>query len=243
MKNFSERSFGQRLSKARQLLEVLKSIPDYKAHNDMLSIDAFSKLMEETEISNNHATQAKVQLSLKRELRKELYYGLNGLLAIAKRIRDYVASMSVGKNSIHYKNIVAECQKMTGSKTSTIRAKTPFKGGEIPVRKISSSEKSFGSTLQSAKNILTQITLIESYEPSPDLVSKQKLLNAISSVETANMEVQQESVKVNELIALRALKYEGSGGLHDCFQKIKLHLAAAFGKESNIYLEAARIKI
>ncbi|MEP7197666.1 MAG: hypothetical protein ABI851_14195 [Saprospiraceae bacterium] len=243
MKKISEKSFGQRLAKARQLIEVLKSIPDYTVSNAMLSVEAFNSLLTETEAINQQATEAKSRLAIKRELRNELYYEADGLFSIVKRIRDYVASLPNGKQNSHYKSIVLECQKMMSTKSNSRKELITLKESELPIRKISSSEKSFGSTLQSAKNILVQIGMIDSYEPSPPSLTKQKLQEAINAVETINIEVHQEFVKVNEAVSNRVIKYDGTGGLQDCFQKIKLHLAGAYGKDSNIFLEASRIRI
>ncbi len=50
-----------------------------------------------------------------------------------------------------------------------------------------------------------------------------------------NNTVHQESIKSTEAVVRRQDRYFGSAKIVDCFQKIKLQLAAAYGKDSSIF--------
>ena len=104
MPSTSERTFGQRYTKGRELVEYLETLPAYTPGNPDLEPPNLTAFLDSIDIANNDVASKLFVLSTERETRYNLYKGENGLIKRCSQIRDYVASIHAdGKKSLDYK--------------------------------------------------------------------------------------------------------------------------------------------
>ena len=158
-------------------------------------------------------------LSQMRNTRTNSYTGTNGLKELGGMTRDYIASLQGGKSTNTYKNIQKEVSKLKGYR----KAKTKIIDGTIS-KTISQSEQSFGSLIQSGKNILAIIQGIPGYAPSNTNITVQNFQTMLNSIEVLNNTVQEKFILVVNNIAKRKEMYEGDNGLRIRLQMIKNYI-------------------
>jgi hypothetical protein len=113
MPTISEKSFGQRYTKGRELVEYLRTIPTYTPGNPDLELPAVTTLLDNIETANSDVASKLSLLQTERDARLILYKNnQTGLLNKSGQIRDYVASIDPkGKKSLDYKKLQKMVQK------------------------------------------------------------------------------------------------------------------------------------
>jgi hypothetical protein len=232
MPSISEKSFGQRYTKGRELVEYLRTLPSYSPGNPDLEPPALATLLNDVDAANNDAASKLSVLSTEREARYNLYKAENGLIKRCSQIRDYVASIHAdGKKSLDYKKLQRAVQNLRGIRIS----KKPPAGS--PVKTSSTSEVSFGSMLKVGKDVLEVIKLVPAYAPSNSNLTVANFTTFISLVDSKNSLVAEKLESYDNSVEARLNLYNE---LDYRVTKLKLALAAQFGKTSNEYKDSLR---
>ena len=104
-------------------------------------------------------------------------------------------------------------------------------GGETP-KTVSTYELSFGSLLGNGRELLEVIKTVPGYLPSNSKLTVAEFTTFLNSVDAKNTLVAQKYEAYDDSVEARATLYND---LQDRITKIKLAVAAQFGKDSNEY--------
>jgi hypothetical protein len=242
MARISEATFGNKLAKGQQLLDFIRTLPRYEPPSDYLKVENFGKLLEKVNEANKQVASTNDLLAQARATRTNLYYGDNGAKIRCAMIRDFVGILPTGKTSSAYIIIQKESQKMNNYKKPTKKQETEGEAETPAKRAISSAETSFGSVLQSLKNVLEVVKNLPTYTPTNDLITLDSVQKYIDSIEQANQAVNAQLYPYNDSVVKRQELYEGTEGLRVAFQGIKTFIAANYGKTSMEFKEVSKIK-
>ena len=234
MPSISEKSFGQRYTKGRELVEYLKTIPTYSPGNADIEPPELESLLNDIDSANSDVASRLSSLQTERDARLILYKNnQTGLLNKSGQIRDYVASIDLkGKKSLDYKKLQKIVQRMRGIRL-TKKPVAPAGGGEL--KTISTSEVSFGSMLAAGKELLEVIKTVPGYAPSNTALTVADFTTFLGSIDTKNSLVAQKLEEYDNSVEARSALYVT---LADRVAKVKLALAAQFGKTSNEYKDS-----
>ena len=173
-----ESSFGSKIAKAQQLLDYIKTLKDYSPPSDYLKPEALAKIIDKANEANKQVVSTNSLLAQARINRNEAYYGDKGLRFRCAMIRDFVGILPTGKTSSAYITIQKEVQKINNYKKSPKKEETASEAGQDAKRSISRAETSFGSVLQSLKNILEVIKNTPLYEPNNEHITIKRYTKA-----------------------------------------------------------------
>ncbi|MDX2305824.1 MAG: hypothetical protein NW226_23655 [Microscillaceae bacterium] len=242
MANISETSFGNRLARAQELLDFIKTLGNYTPPNLALGQEKFSALLRQVDETNKKVVSVADLLNQARATRLTLYYGKEGLIKRCAMVRDFVGALPGGKTSSAYLSIQKENQKMNSYKKPTKKEESSG-DSETPAKRIvSTAEAGFGALLQSTKHILEIIKNLPDYAPSNARITLEGLGKLISDVEAANQLVNTNLYAYSDAVAKRLELYEGEQGLRLCFQGIKAFIAGNYGKTSAEFKAVSKIK-
>ncbi len=235
MGSTSERTFAQRYTKARELAVYLASISAYAPSSANLEASKLNDLLDNIETANAAVASTLSAVQTERDERFTLIKGDDGLIKRASQIRDYIASvLPNGKNSRDYVKAQKIVQKMRGKRLTKVPT---VKEGEATPKTISTYETSFGSLLGSARELLEAIKTVPGYTPSNAKLSVGDFTTFLASIDSKNTSVAQKYEAYDDAIEARAVHYDD---LQDRITKIKLALAAQYGKDSNEYKDAVK---
>lgn len=232
----SEYTFGQRYTKGRELVEYLTTLPTYTPGNTDLETISLTTLLDNIETANSDVASRLSVLQNERDARLTMFKnGQTGLVTKASQIRDYIASIDPkGKKSVDFKKIQKMVQRMRGMRLS--KKPVPSEGGEGP-KTISTSERSYGSMLAVGREALEVIKTIAGYAPSNTDLTVANFTTFLDDIDAKNSLVAQRQEEWDNSIEARSTHYND---LADRVRKIKLALAAQFGKSSNEYNDAMK---
>jgi hypothetical protein len=242
MAKISEATFGNKLAKGQQLSDYIHTLNNYNPPNEALKKDKFKDLLKEADEINKKVASTSDLLTQAREKRSTLYYGKEGIKKRSAMVRDFVGVLPAGKDSHAYTNIQKEVQKMSNYKKPTKKEETSADNEVVAKRTVSSSETSFGSVLQGAKNILEVVKNLPNYAPANALISITGFTDFIATMELANQAVNTNLFAYSEAISKRQELYAGEKGMQRCFQDIKSFIAASYGKDSAEFKEVSKLK-
>jgi hypothetical protein len=235
----SERTFGQILEKARQLLAYIQNLPGYNPTEVELQPAAFDLFLKSVALANEQKDAAEVMLRNVRAERKALYTGADGLASRVTQVRDYLASLPAGKKSVAFKQVQKLVQQIRLKPSRT----TKKDAAEKPKREISSYEVSFGARLEKARQI-EQIILAEpGYAPSNPAITAAGIDALLDAIDLKNAEVAAKEAIAKQKIENQRTLYYGKNGLIERAARIKAAIAAIFGRQSDAYKNAVRIRI
>jgi hypothetical protein len=239
--SISEKSFGNREAKGNEMNTYIQHINGYNPSNDGILKAKFPLFMQAITQANSDVSSANVKLQTNRFNRLDMYYGSEGLKKLAPRIRDYVASFPEGRKSANFIRLQKLCAKLRSAKKPK-KAKdksVPLSNEETKTR--STSELSFGAMYRVGMDILETIKQIPNYTPSASITvaAFTAFLEALVLLDNSVAAAYSEWDKA---IKARFNLYQGDEGLRDKFQQIKNYLASEFGKDSNVYKDARKIK-
>ena len=230
----SEKSFGQRYTKGRELVDYLLTIPTYSPGSTELETTELSTLLDSIEAANSDVASRLSVLQTERDARLIMFKNnQTGLIAKAGQIRDYIASIDPkGKKSVDFKKIQKMVQRMRGIRLT--KKPDPPAGGTGP-KTISTSERSYGSMLAVGREVLEVIKTVAGYAPSNTALTVVNFTTFLDGIDTKNSLVAQRQAEWDNAVEARIALYDD---LADRVRKVRLALAAQFGKTSNEYLDS-----
>ena len=236
MPSTSERTFGQRYTKARDLVEYLKLVPTYAPSNPDLAVAAFDAFVGTVDTANNAVASQTSALQTARDARLVLFKGPEGLIKRCAQIRDYISSIETkGKNSVEYKKAQKVVMRMRGIKLS--KKKISTEAGATEPKTISTSEVSFGSMLNAGKEVLQVINGLAAYAPSNTNITSANFAAFVTQLDNKNSEIASKLSDWDNAIETRADLY---ATLKDRVSKIKSALAGQYGRQSNEYKDSLK---
>jgi hypothetical protein len=232
MPSNSERSFGQRYTKARQLQEYLLTIPTYAPGNPDLEVANFDTFLDGIQTANQNVDNKLSVLQTERDLRIDLFKGTDGLINRTAQIKDYIGSTNTkGKKSLDYQKVQKVVKRMRGIRLT----KKPVVPPGVTAKTNSTSEQSYGSMLAAGREVLEVIKTIAGYAPPTAKLTVANFNNFLNSLDVKNSLVGSKQELYDNDVETRGSLYDQ---LQDRIAKIKLALAAQFGKSSNEYKDS-----
>lgn len=232
----SEKTFGQRYTKGRGLVEYLNTLPTYAPGNTDLEAAGLTTLLDSIETANSDVASKLSVLQTERDARLIMFKNREtGMITKAAQMRDYIASIDPkGKNSVDYKKLQKMVQRMRGMRLS--KKPVPSEGGTGP-KTISTSERSYGSLLAVGREILEVIKTVAGYAPSNTTLTVVNFTALLDSIDAKNSLVAQRQEEWDNFVETRSALYDD---LADRVKKVKLALAAQYGKSSNEYHDSLK---
>ena len=241
MASSSEKTFGQRYQSGRNLVTLIENLKNYKPSNEDIMAENFSVFMDEVDQANSDVAQKKAALTEAQSARNEGFYGTGGLKKTAPMVRDFIASTNGGRASTAFRNIQRECQKMMNY-SKPKKTKDDGKATAAEKKAVSKAETSFGSLLQDAKNILEVIKTVSAYAPSNPSLTVEGYGKFIANLEKLNETVAKLKHELDVAVEWRGKLYEGPNGLRERIRMTKDYIRANYGKTSNEFKEAGKVK-
>ena len=236
MASISEKSFGQRYTKGRELVEYLKALTTYSPGNPLIEAASMETLLDSILTANSNVSAKLSTLQTERDERLEMYNGIEGLINQSGQIRDYIASIDAkGKKSLDYKKVQSAVKRMRG-KRLTKKPVASEEGGEAP-KTVSTSEVSFGSVLSTAFEILEVIKGNAAYAPSNTNLTVANFTTFLNSIDAKNKLIAQRRTEYDNATESRMNLYND---LQDRVTKVRLALASQYGKTSNEYKDSVQ---
>lgn len=233
MASASEKSFAQRYTKGRQLVEYLNMQTTYEPGNPFLEAIDMAALLDSIETANADVDSKLDIVKTERDLRYELVKGDTGIIKRSSQIRDYIGTLtSKGKKTKDYEKAKKFVQRLRGKRLTKKPPLNP--DGTVP-KTNSTIELSFGSMLGTGRELLEAIKNLPSYLPSNTNLTVANFTTFLDSIEAKNTLVAQRYEEYDDAaearLALYATLAERSG-------RIKLALASQYGKDSDVYKDA-----
>ena len=249
MANASELTFGNRLEKARQGVQIVKGDPGYKPDNDTIKIDNLTTFLDSVEKANDTVTAKRAALFDARAARRDAYFSkMTGLLVRAAMARDHVGGLPGGKSTSAYRRF----QKLS-QKVSNYHAPAKPLGGETgggsttQQKRISRSEVSYGSLAQMARDLVTYANDTTGYAPVNANTTAAALGTYAGALEDNNEDV---ATKLTEAQNAEADRYElyftkdkTNPGLVERMRLMKSYVAGEFGRNSELYTQLVALKM
>lgn len=235
MASTSERSFGQRYTKARDLVEYLEEIAGYSPGVPELESASIASLLDDVDSANSEVASRLSALQTERDERFNMYQGSDGLIKKAAKIRDYLASiLPQGKKARDFEKAQKIVQRMRGKRLT--KKPTLNKDGSVP-KTISTIEVSYGSILGAGKELLEVIKTVPGYLPSNSDLTVANFTSFLNSIDAKNSAVAERYEQYDDSVEARFELYDE---LKDRITKIKLAIAAQYGKDSNEYKDVVK---
>ena len=236
MPSVSEKSFGQRYTKAVGLVEYLKLIPTYAPDNADIAVAAFDTFLGTVQTANENVSAKLSDLMNERESRLVAYKGPDGLYKLCAKVRDYVASIDPkGKKSADYNKIGKTIMRMRGQRLS--KKPAPSADGSAPPKTVSTSEQSYGSVLEMGVSIVEVVKAKAGYAPSNAALTVASLNTFMDNLYAKNRSVASKQETYDNTVEERS-------GLYNDLQlrvsQIKFALASQYGKQSNEYKDSLK---
>ncbi len=236
MPSTSERTFGQRYTKARDLIEYLKTVPSYAPGNIDLEVLSLESFVDSIDTANNAVASQSSALQTARDARLVMFKGPEGLIKRCAQIRDYIASVETkGKKSVEYKKVQKVIMRMRGIRLS--KKKVATEAGAAEPKTLSTSEVSFGSLLNAGKEVLQTVIGFAAYNPSNTNITSANFTTFITQLDNKNSEIAAKLSDWDNAIETRADLYDT---LKDRVSKIKSSLAGQYGRQSNEYKDSTK---
>jgi hypothetical protein len=235
MASISEKSFGQRYTKAGELAEYLNLLTTYTPPTPDLSSAELKTFLVTVDTANNDASAKLSALQTEREQRYNLFKAPDGLITRCAQIRDYIAAIHPqGKKALDYKKVQKAVMNLRGLRLS----KKPPAGdpGSNPKTR-STSEQSFGSMLKVGKDVLEVIKTVAGYTPANTNLTVANLTTYLASMDVKNSSVAAKQETYDDAVEARADLY---AQLDKKVSSIKLAIASQFGKTSNEFKDVVK---
>ena len=245
MAKISETSFANRYGRGMELCTYIGGLNGYNPQKKEVQKESFLDLLNRINALNNSVTEKKSLLKVKIEERDTRIKGTQGIIKLSGKVRDLVgAIIDGGKKSKTFKQIQTECQKMTSNTRK--KAAEPPAGSTPPDNAAkaqrSTAEAGINAVVQYARNIAEVIRHIPNYNSShPDLTIdgfNAKVEAAAQSVQDAHAAYDQYDTAVSSRHDL----YEGPMGLKEIMTRVHDYIAYEFGKNSEEYKNAEKIR-
>jgi hypothetical protein len=248
MASTSEKTFGNRLKHGRDLQIALDALPTYAPDNTALTPPNFELFLDAVESANDDVADKEQVLSDARTARRLGFFGdtstnVDGLATLAGRVRDHVGSQPGGKKSSGYKNIQRLTQKISNYRPPKKPVSAAIGTTPSEKKKISQSERSYGSLVQSGRDLAAAAAKVPGYNPTAADLQPAALKASMKTLSDANGAVADALVDVEKAAEVRSTIYEHPDtGLQSQFQQAKAAVASQFGRRSSEYKTVSGIK-
>ncbi|OGU77825.1 MAG: hypothetical protein A2V93_00435 [Ignavibacteria bacterium RBG_16_34_14] len=234
MPSTSEKSFGQRYTKAQELVEYLNTLSGYSPGIAEIEAPEIKTFLESVDAANSDAASKLSDLQTTREQWLNMFQAADGLITRAAQIRDYIASIHPqNKKALDYKKVQKYVQNLRGIRLS----KKPVNPDGSAGKTSSTSEVSYGSMLRTGKDILEVIKTVPGYSPTNTNLTVANFTAFLTSIDTQNSAVAQKLENYDNSVEARGDLYKELGGR---ITKVKLAVAAQYGKSSNEYKDMVK---
>lgn len=190
MSSNAKASFGVRIRNARMLSNLINHLPDYVANNDKERQQDFAEFVDELEkINVEEASTASIYHTAVAD-RKAIYSKSEGSIFVLVGKIKKVVSIKYGKSSEQMKQISALVKSMTNSKPARKKDATdPTK-----INKVSQSQKSFGSSIQFFRDIISTLISFGDYTTSIAGLNIEDLQKVATNVDKLNRKVDKSAL-------------------------------------------------
>lgn len=235
MPSQSERSFGQRYTKARDLVQYLEELGTYAPGNPDIEPANLTTFLDDVDQANSDVASKLSALQTIREERFNMYKKKDGLIDRCARIRDYIGSTHAQhKKALDYKKVQKAVMNMRGIR---VTKKPPASDDNPGSKSRSISEQSFGSMLRVGKDVLEVVKTVSGYSPSNTMLTTANLTTFLSDLDAKNSAVAEKLEQYDDTVEARSDFYVE---LKERVSKVKLALSSQFGKDSNEYKDAVK---
>lgn len=247
MGKISETSFANRHGRGMELYTYIKELRNYNPSKPEIKPDEYLNTLNRIMTFNTSIAEKKNALKIKITERDQLIRGPKGIIALACKIRDTSGTLlPEGKKAKLFKEIQSECQKMTNSASKKKTLTEPPAGTTPPSNEVkahrSTTETGVNALIQYAKNIGEIMKSIPNYNSSnPDLT----VAGFLAKVQTAEQAIQSVHAAYDQYdhaVTERLNSYDSEAGLKELMTRIKDYIAYEYGKNSEEYRNAMRIK-
>jgi hypothetical protein len=252
MATFSERSFGARLQKAKNILSYMQGFSNYNPPEADQQAAAFGNFLDDVMEANMSETELQQKYEAAVQTRLEHFrVGSASLLKLLAPIRGAVEA-KFGKDSQEYKAVSKIINTMTAAKLVSA-ANEPQGGeagegegeaggqadsggaqpqGQTPGEAISKSQQSFGSLLGYFNDLITVLSQLNGYNPSKNALKVANLQSFAATLELLNTNVATKFQQLHQQRAERLALYDELGRK---VQKIKAYVKSEYGVDSEPY--------
>lgn len=234
MQSKSELSFGARANNAAKVRDNIQSFNNYNPPRNNETVENYSMLIQRAEESNtavavavdkyNQATQARYNAFRLNEI---------SVLKLLSPISRAVLA-HYGKDSREAKTIM---NIVTNMRAGKLLKKTNENGNE---QSISQSEQSYGSILQSFKNLIATLGNFDGYNPSRTELKINTLTTFSNSLDALNQAV---NISIASLREKRQIRNDYYIELNDSVKRIKAYVSAQYGINSIEYKSIKGLRV
>lgn len=248
MASTSEKSFASRYGRGKELYNCIKDFRNYRPNKDDLTPASLMSLLDSIDAANKSVARTNETYRAAMEKRNLLIRGEDGMIGLARKIRDYTSSsLKGGKNSVHFKSIQKECQRMISGKKGITKPDVPEAGkengnGSSPKAKRSTTETGVNALIAYAKNIAEIIRTLPGYSPSNPLLTAEGFEAVIRDV----VRLHDEYVTAYEAYSRAAKErndlFEGDNGLRVRMVRVKEYIVFEYSRQSQEYAAVRKIR-
>ncbi len=213
----SERTFGSKLLKARDMLEVVKSFVGFSPPIPEDSPPAFASLLTEIDGANDAETEAEILYARAVTARREIFK--KGERSVAKLLSPLRAAVlaQYGKDSPEYVAVMSYVRALRSPAVAS--ASSP-------------SQQSYGSLQRAFSDLVLTLEAFPSFAPSNPSLQTAALKALGVRLEVSQVEVANRFQELSEALARRSSLY---AELSRRERRIKAYLLAQYGKDSIEY--------
>ena len=237
MASISESGYGARLQNAQTISSFLKGFTNYSPPRTEDEIVAFEKLLDDCSKVNTLIASNTQSYTLAIKNRSDVFSGKDesSVRMIISPISKAVQSQ-YGKTSREYTSIATIVARMRSSKT----VKPPTNPEEDQKETISKSEMSYGSQLQTFKDLVASLEQLNNFSPPKENLRIDKLKLLIDNLERLNQEVTTKTFPLSQARKQRRSLFEE---LNVRVQRIKSYVSAMYGNKSSEYKAISKLRI
>ena len=233
MSSISEKSFGARLLRAKNILTQIQTFGSYNPPEPTQMPVAFASFLDDITEANAIESQLRQQYKSNVDSRQLAFRkGTSSLLKLLPQIRGALEA-KFGKNSQAYAAANEIIKKIKKTKTVTVDAE-PGDGnsGSNTPGSISQSQQSYGSLLGYFNDLINMLSQLAGYNPSNPALKVASLQAFALSLDSLNLGVLQKYSALHQQRQERLNLYEDLSGR---VQKIKAYVKSEYGVQSDQY--------
>ena len=246
MASTSEKTFGQRLTRAVALYDRVKGEVGYAPEeNPLITTAALGAFVATLKAANQEVGDLAQPYNQAQDDRVVLYHGLEGLKKRVAMARDVIGGYQNGKKLAAYDTLTTIAQQMRGYRKP---AKDLLPDGaatdaQEAAAGLSVAQMSFGSLLQKGREALGTLKgMGGQYKTSNALVTVAGLEAFLTQLETQDTTVNDTLLPLRKATKARHTLYEGDEGLQARLAAAKSYVAGNHTKTSPLYKDVLKIK-
>ncbi len=246
MASISEKTFGQRLTRAVALYDRVKGEAGYDPQeNPLITTAALAAFVGELKMANQQVGDLAQPYNQAQDDRVALYHGAEGLKKRVAMARDVIGGYQNGKKLAAYDMLTTIAQQMRGYRKP---AKDPVPNGAATAAQEAAAgpsvaQTSFGSLLQKGREALGILKgMGAQYKTSNPLVTVAGLGAFLTELEKQDSTVNDTLLPLRQATKARYALYEGEAGFQARLAAAKSYVAGNHTKASPLYKDVLKIK-